>query len=281
MAFRVINDGASSFCLERSCGLDFPHNNWSASWMVYLDSDRAAAFQTYLTVGRPSFASANDYFVAFDGNGAPSNNFAWGSDSGQDVYSAVAPVASRWYRMGCSRRKIAANSYVMMFYPDLDSAPSVADIESSVAVGKTTNDFLANADDVIQWGLTPWTSGEGIDGRMCHMKMWNRALPRAALALESRSWQIQCADFRASIYGQWRCQTATDLRDLSGHGRHLHQVGTVSSIASAPSLVSWREPVGLYLFDAGIVAAASATGFSIDYTLFPKHLIAQRAQGVI
>jgi hypothetical protein len=255
MSFQLVNDAFSNNCALRAAPSNqaFPTENGTIIWACYHDAlTQVAQFVTFFTVGMDSFIGNDDYFVAFAGTDAlPNRNFAIGSQ-GNDTYGAAGPVTGRWYYQAYRRRKRATNDYEQLFYYDLPDLTKVVSRDVTVAANLASNTNFT-------FGSSFWVGGnEGVQGRMCNLKIFKSALPQQGIIQEAKSWQLMNGIYRSALWGQYPCRNAADIRDVSGNGRHLtwHIDSTAAvTIAQAPSLISWREPVGRYAFDAVILSS--------------------------
>lgn len=254
MAVNIFNGGFSQSALIRTVGADFPLDEYSACWRVYFNDVRTGQFITPHCVAPTTFSGGSDYAVCFRGSGGISTKWAIGSDGNDTYHASLEPVAGRWYRQVFRRRRRGINDYEQLFYFDVPTEDFVSRNDTDAATtGATTT---------LSWGAPQYTLEEGIDGRIADPWIFKGALPLGFLFRQTLSWQLVDARYRAAVWGNWRCLNEGDLMDRSGHGRHLSIVdssGTgvdVTSIAHAPSFLSWRESVGRYDFDAGVITAA-------------------------
>lgn len=253
MAVNIFNGTFSQSALVRTVGTDFPLDEYSACWRVYFNDVRTGSFITPHCVAPTSFSGAN-YAVCFRGDGGAGTTWAIGNEGSDTYHGSLAPTAGRWYRQVFRRRRRGTNDYEQLFYFDVPTGDAVSRDQTAVLTpGSTTT---------LSWGSPQYTTAEGIDGRIADPWIFKGAVPLGFLFKQTLSWQLVDQRYRSSVWGNWRCLSETDLMDRSGHGRHLSVIdssGTgvdVTSIAHAPSLLSWREPVGRYDFDAGVITAA-------------------------
>lgn len=216
MAFKVFFDAGPEelHTLQRgNVGGDFPTDELTVTWQMYLTTNRASAFQTQVAVGPTTFTGASDYFAAFDGNGAISNNFGIGSDGSDTYHGSIGPVAGAWFRQAFRRRFVSANNWEQLFYLDLGAGVA------TVSRADTSALALAAA-AVLMFGCAPWaTITEFIDGKMRYLKLWSVALAEADLQAESANPGIVTSAGGSNLWGRWPCNY--NGLDVSGNNRHL------------------------------------------------------------
>lgn len=220
MSFIVANqDGGPQRNLSRVVGTGFPTEEFTATWNIWFTVNRDN-FQTYFSLGPTTWTGGDDYQVCFDGNGVASLNFGLGSHGGDTYHASAAPTTGRWYRQAYRRRKIATNNYEQFFWIDLE-----------FGVDKVSRAHLQalvwGAGNVLMYGSNAWSDGgEGINGKMRCLKIWSDAKSEADIQAESAVADIATAAGATNLWGRWPC--VSDGNDVSGNGRHLSSVGTVT-----------------------------------------------------
>lgn len=253
MAIRVFNNNFSQNCVIR-VDTSFPIDHFAVSYMVYFDTLRSGQFRTTFSYGPTSF-SGTQYQVAFAGNGVISNNWAIGSQGADTYHGSIAPVAGRWYRQVYRRRKIGTGNYEQLFYFDV---PSLNNVSRNETTAETTP-----ASGQLNLMAVPWTTGEGVDGRIANMMVFSSGnIPIKYLMQQTLSYQLLDRKYKNLVWASWRGLTKTDLQDKSIHKRvgSILDAGTdISSISHPPSLLSFREPKSIYPFDTGVSGSQFTT----------------------
>lgn len=257
MSIYAFNNSFTQNGVSRSVGLRDPLDEFSVTYQVYFETIRSGEFMTPYSSGHDSFSGAADYAVAFVGNGVISNNWAIGSDGNDTYHASLAPVAGRWYRQVFRRRRITqGSSYEQLYYFDVPTNDFVSRDSTSANIADASA-------QKIQFLTNPWTTAEGVDGRIANIVIFNKGdIPINYLFKQSLSWQLVSPEFKGSVWAQYRCGSTGDLRDLSGHGRHLSIVDNGSNVttrAHAPSKLSWRESVGSYNLDGSSSTILTST----------------------
>jgi hypothetical protein len=243
------NHGFSQDGIERvvSNAREFPTESFTVTWAVYHEAVSATGYKTYFCFCQTSFGGGDEYTVAFATNPNVLGHGQFGIGSqGSDTYSGGdEPAAGRWYFQAYRVRKRATNDYEQLFYYDLP------DLAKVVSRDRTSNLTPINSTTRISFGTPPYTTNEGLDGWMANVKVFDFAVPTGSLHKESRSWMVMTANLESHLWGQWPMRHTGDIKDVSGHGRHLRYPTLTNSLGvrGAPPGLRWREPLNEYAFD--------------------------------
>ncbi len=221
----------------RDVGSTFLTGAWSATYQIWIISDRAARFQTYLSSGPSTFTGGNDYMVTFDGDGGVSNNMAVGAE-GVDTYSTVLPSVGSWMQHGWKHTAGAGSTWDHTFYYQLQT-------NTNNVVRNSSADFTWPAGNRLIVSNNFWNpDAEGTNGRFRCVKIFSAALSAVDLQTESGSCPAVTAAGIANLWAQWKL--CTTLTDSSGNGRDLSANGTNSFTddgCSARPLFRQAEPL--------------------------------------
>ena len=220
MAIQLNNTDATRRRIERRASVHrmpkwYPH---SAVWRVYTDPSGGGDFNTYYGNIRSDFNLVS-YWVFFSMGSAGGNDYAIGAD-GSDAESGVTRITGRWQRMAC---RIPGLGLDIQFWWDL---PDTAAVISK----NLTNPFTTHSTHRLAFGAPAHTDNEGIAGRIAWIKIWEYALPQAALIRESESpWPV-LKEYEPYLYAVVPCtgpdvDGAADMPvylDYSGRGNHFY-----------------------------------------------------------
>lgn len=199
-------------------------------WSLYLDSDRDT-FGTYIAMGPTTFTGGTDYYVCFHHH--TPEEFAIGIEGADIRGDAVS--TGRWLRQAFRRRITSGSNTENLFWTDLPKA-------AVISAPTTTGVLSIGATHELAIGDAHWSGGEFIDGRMMGVKVWQAALPAEAIRKESESIWPVLERYRPWLWAVWPMPIPGDVRDYSGHGRHLERVlggsGTLTGIGHAPVLIT-------------------------------------------
>lgn len=244
------NDGFSQDGIQRtvSAAAQFPYENFTVTWAVYHDEVDPFGYKTYVCFCQTSFGGGDEYAVAFATNPNVLGHGQFGVGSqGNDTYSGGdEPAAGRWYYMAFRVRKRGTNDYEQLFYYDLP------DLSKVVSRNRTAPITPIDSTTRLSFGTPPYTTNEGINGVLANAKVFDFAMPSGQMFREASTWQITSPELKRHIWGQWPMRHTGDLKDISGHGRHLAFTTLTNAVGNrghAPGAVSWREWSGWWPFD--------------------------------
>jgi hypothetical protein len=268
VAARLPNSGANGTeRLARTVNTLFPSGDLTVTYQIKFVTDRASKFQTYFAIGPDTFTGGNDYYVTFDGNGSPSNNFAFGeadTPGGPDHYASVAPTSPStgvWYRQGFVRSGLS-----LTYYYDLGGTGVSAKLTDT----KFTSGAKAWASGhKLQFGNNNWSAdAEASDCWLRFIKVWSAALSESDIVSESSAGSIQTVAGASNQWGIWPCNL--DANDVSGNARDLTPTASVTFTADNPPAVALTGTATASITEADIVAGGKTVILTVsDDTYVP------------
>ncbi len=244
MAIQLNNTSTTRRRIERRADVHrmpkwYPH---SAVWRVYTDPSGGGDFNTYYGNIRSDFNLVS-YWVFFSMGSAGGNDYAIGAD-GSDAESGVTRITGRWQRMAC---RIPGLGLDIQFWWDL---PDTAAVVSK----NLTNAFTTHTTHRLAFGAPAHTDNEGIAGRLAWIKIWEYALPQAALIRESESpWPV-LKEYEPYLYAVVPC-TGPNVENGQGS---LPTYVAAGAIASGTGTITPALPAGIATNDILILCCESA-----------------------
>lgn len=217
MSVAIVNTDATRRRIERRADVHrmpkwYPH---TAVWRGYHEpgTDRDAGYKTWYTNLRSDFNLVS-YWVFFNHLSSSGNVYCIGSD-GDDTLSGTALIKGRWTRMAA---RIPGLNQSTQFWWDLPDTAAV--------VSRTlTNAFTTHPTHRLAFGAPAHIDNEGINGRIAWIKIWECALPLAAIIRESESpWPV-LKEYEPYLYAVVPCTATVDnliYLDYSGRGNHFY-----------------------------------------------------------
>lgn len=258
MAIRIENDGFSQDRLQRGFtnAQGFPVNAFTVLMHWYHDTLPTTQYLTYFILAGGTFAGADEYTVAFipQQTTLGHQRFGVGSQGNDTYHASLAPTTGRWYRMMFTFYPTTGSNYNQQFYFDLP------DVTKMVERSRTAGLSGITASHECAFGAPPYTTNEGVDGRVAQCFVFQGVLSPQQGVRQLRQMDV-LPELRAKVWAHYKLRHHGDVRDWSGHGRHLSKVEasfTMSSLAGPlirPS--GWDAQYGPY--DAATLAAGGGT----------------------
>ena len=215
----------------------------SLTWNVYTDDLRVGSFSSIVTLGPDTIGSlAGNFFACAIDNGTPG---LWMFSVDGFDYKGNAPSAGKWYRQGLSHWQ-DGTTYRWKFYPDLPKTDVITNSNTGIWSSH-------HATSALVLGHSAWVGDEGVNGRLCNLKIWQGAtLSHGELAREAMSpWPVH----RKYLDNLWSCVPCLSYAgggrgafDLAGRDywslRHMEIQNSAlpgnppTAIAHAPSVMT-------------------------------------------
>lgn len=249
------NDGFSRDGIVRAvtAPAQFPAENFTVTWAVYHDEVDPFGYKSYWCICHVSFCCGDEYAIAFAANPNVLGHGRFGIGSqGNDTYTNIdttdadEPVTGRWYYMAFQVRKRGTNDYEQLFYYDLPNLNKV------ISRNRTAPITPINSNSRISFGTPPYADNEGVNGVLANFIVYDFAMPAGKMFRSASTWQVTDPELKRHVWGQWPMRHTGDLKDISGHGRHLAFTTLTNAVGNrghAPGAVSWREWSGWWPFD--------------------------------
>lgn len=260
MAIRIQNDGFSQDRIKRGFtnAQGFPVNEFTILMNWYHDTLPTSQYMTYFILAGGTFAGADEYTVAFipQQTTLGHQRFGIGSQGNDTYHASLAPTTGRWYRMMFRFYPTTGGNYNQQFYFDLPDASKV--VERSRTAG--LSGFTASHE--CAFGAPPYTTNEGVDGRIQHCLVFSGSLSISQGIRQLNQFDI-LPELRSRVWAHYKFRHHGDTKDWSGRGRHLTKVETSFTMSSIAGPVA--RPHGMDtqygLYDVSNVTATSPTTY--------------------
>lgn len=190
-----------------------PANFTITAW-VYLSVDRND-YSCWCRVWTEAVATVGTWSTDSDGTSGPN----WYTASGS-ISQTTGFVAGEWRRLAITRTS-TGSAVAYAATPDGPVEVDAGTVSTATPAGITLG------------GRDPFDTAEWWNGRVAHVRVWDGILSQAQIEAE---WASPTPVITSGLWADWPLETADDLTDHSGNGRHLSAGSTTASTEDGPPL---------------------------------------------
>lgn len=159
--------------------------------------------------------------------------------AGGSAFISTSLSLGTWYRIAVTCTGTAGKFYL------------AAGTGGATSLGTGTVAGAATPTGITVGGRAPSDASEWFDGRIAYVRAWPSVLTQAQIEAE---WASATPVITSGLWADWPLETAADLTDRSGNGRHLTAGSTAVTTEDGPPLSVPRRPL---VVNHAVIRAAS------------------------